>query len=110
MFLSEFGGYSYKILKHSFNLNKTYGYRKYENQDDFIKAIKDLYKNEILPAVNQGLCATVLTQVSDVEDETNGILTYDRQVQKLSKNDIKPIFDEIYTTFSNCYGQGNEGE
>ena len=100
LFLSEFGGYSYKILEHSFNLDKTYGYKKFTNQEDFVNAIKNLYKSEILPAVKNGLCATVLTQVSDVEDETNGLLTFDRKVQKISEDEIKPVFDEIYKEFN----------
>jgi hypothetical protein len=97
--LSEFGGYSYKIKEHSFNLDKTYGYKKFEDSEAFKSAMKKLYKDEILPAVSKGLSATVLTQVSDVEDETNGILTYDRKVQKLNEADLKPIFEEIYKSF-----------
>ena len=101
LFLSEFGGYSYKIKEHSFNLDKTYGYKMFEDKDAFVKAMQDLYLKEILPAIENGLCATVLTQLSDVEDETNGILTYDRKVQKLEISNIKPIFDEIYKKFYN---------
>ncbi|MBQ3088189.1 MAG: glycoside hydrolase family 2 [Clostridia bacterium] len=99
LFLSEFGGYSYKVEGHSFNLDKTYGYKKFDKKEDFVAAIQNLYKNEILPAVDDGLCAAVLTQVSDVEDETNGILTYDRRVQKLEENDLKSILDEINEAF-----------
>jgi len=103
LFLSEFGGYSYKINGHSFNPVNTYGYRKYENKADFVAALQALYKNEILPAVGQGLCATALTQVSDVEDETNGLLTYDRRVQKIEADEIKPIFEEIINAFNKKY-------
>ncbi|MBO5231132.1 MAG: MFS transporter [Clostridia bacterium] len=103
LFLSEFGGYSYKINGHSFNPVNTYGYRKYENKADFVAALQALYKNEILPAVDQGLCATALTQVSDVEDETNGLLTYDRRVQKLEPEEIKPVFEEIFRAFNEKY-------
>ena len=99
LFLSEFGGYSYKIKEHSFNLDKTYGYRMFKDKNAFVKAVQDLYLNEIIPAVKKGLCATVLTQLSDVEDETNGILTYDRRVQKLESSDIKPIFEKLYKKF-----------
>lgn len=99
LFLSEFGGYSCKILNHSFNLDKTYGYGKYKNTADFEKALCDLYLNEVLPAVSKGLCATVLTQVSDVEDETNGLVTYDRQVLKIHKNTLKTAFDKISNAF-----------
>ena len=105
LFLSEFGGYSYKIKEHSFNLEKTYGYKKFEDEKTFITAIQNLYSNEILPAVENGLCATVLTQLSDVEDETNGILTYDRRVQKLKESDLKPIFEEIFNKFNNSYNK-----
>lgn len=99
LFLSEFGGYSYKIKEHSFNLDKTYGYKMFKDKNAFVKAMQDLYLNEIIPAVEKGLCATVLTQLSDVEDETNGILTYDRRVQKLESSDIKPIFEKLYKKF-----------
>ena len=103
LFLSEFGGYSYKISDHSFNLSKTYGYKKFDEQKSFVLAMQNLYENEVLPAVKNGLSAAVLTQVSDVEDETNGILTYDRQVQKLGVDDLKPIFDKISEEFENLY-------
>jgi hypothetical protein len=38
---------------------------------------------EILPLETKGLCGFIYTQVSDVEDEVNGILTYDRKVVKI---------------------------
>jgi len=97
--LSEFGGYSYKIDEHSFNLNKTYGYKMFDNQVDFENALSDLYLKEIIPAIDNGLCAAVLTQVSDVEDETNGLLTYDRKVLKVSEERMKKISEDIYQAF-----------
>ncbi len=78
--LSEFGGYSYKVDKHSFNTENTYGYRFFKDEKAFRHALCELYLNEVIPAIkNNGLCAAVLTQVSDVEDETNGLYTYDRK-------------------------------
>jgi galactokinase len=41
-----------------------------------------LYEKEILPMIDKGLCAAIYTQLSDVEEETNGILTYDREILK----------------------------
>ncbi len=99
MVLSEFGGYSCKIEGHSFNLDKTYGYSFFTDTEKFGKALKDLYLNEVIPHIGRGLCATVYTQVSDVEDETNGLVTYDRQVVKVSKNDMIEISDKIQKTF-----------
>lgn len=93
--LSEFGGYSYKPEGHVFNTEQTYGYAKYESREDFVKAISDLYNNEILPLVPMGLCAAVYTQVSDVEDETNGILSYDREVLKIQPSEFYEISETI---------------
>ncbi len=103
MVLSEFGGYSCKIEGHSFNLDKNYGYSFYKDTESFGKALKDLYMNEVIPMIDRGLCATVYTQVSDVEDETNGLVTYDRQVVKVNKADMleiaKAIEDKFYSQF-----------
>ncbi|MBQ8848795.1 MAG: glycoside hydrolase family 2 [Clostridia bacterium] len=99
--LSEFGGYSYKIKEHSFNLDKTYGYKLFEDREEFEAAVEGLYQNEIIPAIDNGLCATVLTQVSDVEEETNGLFTYDRQVLKVREERMQNIAKDIYNTFQN---------
>jgi len=82
--LSEFGGYSYKIMEHSFNRDKTYGYGKFTDGEAYANAVEELYREQVVPCVREGLCAAIYTQVSDVEDETNGLLTYDRKREKLS--------------------------
>ena len=53
--------------------------------------MKSLYMDEVLPCVKQGLCAAVYTQVSDVEDEINGLLSYDRKVEKLSPEEMLSV-------------------
>ena len=95
MVLSEFGGYSYKPEGHVFNPVNTYGYRFFKEQADFENALIALYENEIIPAVAGGLCGAVYTQVSDVEDETNGLLSYDRKVCKVAIAPMKRIGEEI---------------
>ena len=63
-------------------------------------AYEKLYQNEVIPAIQkQGLSATVYTQLTDVEDEVNGLFTYDR-VLKLDKDKIKQINDNVYKTFN----------
>ena len=89
--LSEFGGYVYKSADHSFNKLNTYGYKIYSTQKDFVTGLCRLYGEELLPLVKQGLCAAVYTQVSDVEDETNGLLTYDRRMCKVEPEDLLEI-------------------
>ena len=93
--LSEFGGYSYPVEGHRFNTEKEYGYRKYSDPDAFAEAVEKLYREEILPAARAGLSGAVLTQLSDVEDETNGLLTYDRRVLKLTPERMLPIAQEL---------------
>ncbi len=98
--LSEFGGYSCKIEGHSFNLDKTYGYRFFSKVADFRAALTALYRDEILPAIKEdGLSAAVLTQLSDVEDETNGLLTYDRQVCKVDAEEMQALSSELHAAF-----------
>ncbi len=91
--LSEFGGYTYKVDGHIFNEDETYGYGKYENPDAFSAAVEKLYLERIVPAYLSGLCAAVYTQISDVEDEINGIMTYDREVTKLDEKRMRFIAD-----------------
>ena len=93
--LSEFGGYSCKVEGHSFNLTKTYGYKYFQKTEELEKALERLYLDEVVPAVKQGLCAAVLTQVSDVEDETNGLVTYDRRVVKVGCETMQKIRRKI---------------
>jgi len=83
--LSEFGGYSYKPRGHVFNTEKTYGYGKFESGEAFMDAVEKLYREQVAPACQTGLCAAVYTQVSDIEDETNGLLTYDRKLCKVDE-------------------------
>ncbi|MCR5611476.1 MAG: glycoside hydrolase family 2 [Clostridiales bacterium] len=94
--ISEFGGYVWKDEVHSFNLDKTYGYRILKTREDFAAAIRKLYLDELLPLVKNGLSAAVYTQVSDVEDETNGLLTSDRKVMKLEPPSFKDVSDKLF--------------
>ena len=95
LYLSEFGGYVYKPEGHVFNTKKSYGYGSQKTREDFVAALTRLYREEILPLIPQGLCATVYTQVSDVEDETNGLLSYDRKVQKVTEAEFRPISEAL---------------
>ncbi len=93
--LSEFGGYSYKPEGHVFNTENTYGYGKFEDADSFADAVEKLYLEQVVPAFQAGLCAAIYTQVSDVEDETNGLLSYDRKVCKLDETRMQAIVAKL---------------
>lgn len=92
--VSEFGGYSYPVKGHV-GSKVEYGYKMYATAEEFNKAYEDLYRNEILPNIEKGISATVYTQVSDVEDEINGLLTYDREECKMNETMLKQLNSEL---------------
>ncbi len=94
--LTEFGGYSMSIDGHRFNTDKTFGYRIYNSKDALEKALHTLYIKRLKPLISKkGLSALVYTEVSDVEDETNGLLTYDREIVKVDVDFMKEINDQM---------------
>ncbi|MBO7303452.1 MAG: glycoside hydrolase family 2 [Clostridia bacterium] len=99
LIISEFGGYACRVDGHIFNTENEYGYKSFKTVEELEDAFVALYENEIIPAIEKGLCCTVYTQVSDVEDETNGLLTYDRKVCKVGKERIKALSDKLYSAF-----------
>jgi len=92
--LSEFGGYAHAVRSHEFG-PKSFGYKKFETLAQLEVALEELYQNQIVPAAAQGLSAAVYTQVSDVEDEINGLMTYDRKVTKISPDAMKRILNGL---------------
>ncbi|MCL2783485.1 MAG: hypothetical protein FWD80_05880, partial [Propionibacteriaceae bacterium] len=84
--LSEFGGYSRAVDGHVWRPGKVFGYKKFKTDESWQVGFEHLYREQIVPMVQQGLSAAVYTQLTDVEDEVNGLLTYDRQVCKLPES------------------------
>lgn len=93
--LSEFGGYSYRPEGHLFGA-KNYGYSVYKSREDFESALTRLYREEIFPLAERGISALVYTQISDVEDETNGFISYDRELIKLDVQKFASLSRELY--------------
>ncbi|MBR5524000.1 MAG: glycoside hydrolase family 2 [Clostridia bacterium] len=101
VFLSEFGGYSYKPEGHVSNTKQTYGYRLFDDAAAYMDAVEKLYRQEIVPAVAKGLCGAVYTQLSDVEDETNGLYSYDRRVCKVDAERMRCLAAELTKQIEN---------
>jgi len=101
--LSEFGGYSCAVSGHTFRDKGGYGYRFFKKTEDFRKALSSLYRKEILPFMKEGLCATVLTQISDVEEEINGLMTYDRRILKVDALEMKDVANLLKSEFSKSF-------
>lgn len=88
--LSEFGGYNLPVSGHCFN-SKNFGYRAFRSPEALGEAITKLYESQIIPTKQRGLAASVYTQLSDVEDEVNGFVTYDRKCVKLPKQLVREL-------------------
>jgi hypothetical protein len=103
--ISEFGGYSYRVPSHVFGENN-YGYKSFKNPEMLKDAVVNLYENELSPLVERGVSALVYTQISDVEDETNGFLSYDRRVEKIDRETLLEISENLQNSFRR--GLGNK--
>ena len=95
--VSEFGGYAYQEKGHVFNPEKEFGYKKFKTRRELVRGITALYVNQIVPAISKGLCGAVYTQLSDVEDEINGLITYDRRVRKVLPEEFLPVSEMIFS-------------
>ncbi len=95
--LSEFGGYGYGVQGHLYDPQKAFGYKACKSKQALNRDVQKLYLQKVLPAVEQGLCASIYTQVSDVEDEINGLLTYDRKICKAEEGTLCAIAKKLQT-------------
>ena len=92
--LSEFGGYSVKVDGHTM-MDKAFGYKKVPSCEALNAALEKLYKEEIIPLKKEGLAVAIYTQLSDVEEEINGLLTFDRAVAKADEALMRKINDAL---------------
>ena len=93
--VTEFGGYSNIVRGHTWNEKKAFGYLMFKSKESLTKGYKKLLDKQIIPIIDKGLSGTVYTQVSDVENEVNGIYTYDRAVLKIDENVLKDINSQL---------------
>ncbi|MRI84591.1 glycoside hydrolase family 2 [Aerococcaceae bacterium WS4759] len=96
--LTEYGGYAYAVDGHVAS-DKEFGYQHYKSAAALTANYERLWKEDILPNIANGLSMAIYTQVSDVEQEINGIFTYDREVQKLDPETVKRLNDKAQTHF-----------
>ena len=89
--LSEFGGFTYAAPDHIWSTENTYGYGVCKTPEALTEKLRRIYEERVIPAAKKGLCASVYTQVSDVEDEINGLLTYDRKLCKPDAQTMRAI-------------------
>lgn len=93
--LGEYGGLGLPIEGHTWQEKDNWGYQSFKNK----KELKDKYESFIKTLSKQiklGLSGAVYTQTTDVEIETNGLMTYDRKVLKITEDELKKINEILY--------------
>lgn len=92
--LGEFGGYGLPIAGHLWSDEKNWGYRNESDQMQFEKTYEQAMV-ELSSLMDQGLSAAIYTQTTDVESEVNGLLSYDREVEKISAERLAEVHREL---------------
>ncbi len=92
--LTEYGGYSLAVPGRTWGSHR-FGYRRYRTRERLQAAFERLHEREIIPAVQAGLAALVYTQLTDVEDEDNGLVTYDRRFVKVDEAAVRRMNDRL---------------
>jgi beta-galactosidase/beta-glucuronidase len=95
--LTEYGGYSLKVPGHDWS-TREFGYRHFDSAEELADGFVTLHHEQVGPAIADGLAATVYTQLSDVEDELNGLLTWDREVLKMPAEVIRETLRRLRLT------------
>ncbi len=96
--LTEFGGYAYPIEGHM-ACEKEFGYKAYRTAEELAESYRKLWEEEIIPNIRNGLSAVIYTQTSDIEEEINGVMTYDREIVKLNESVVKEMNKNAFATY-----------
>ena len=101
--LTEFGGYAFPIPGHM-ACEKEFGYKHYKTKEELTANYRRLWKEEVYPNLERGLSSTIYTQTSDIEEEINGLMTYDREENKFVEEELKALHARVYEIYKNITG------
>lgn len=93
--LGEFGGLGLPVQDHTWQQKNNWGYVSFKNSDELFKRYSELI-GKIPHLIEKGLSAAVYTQTTDVEIETNGLMTYDRKVIKMATEKLHALHQKLY--------------
>jgi beta-galactosidase/beta-glucuronidase len=93
--LGEFGGLGLPVENHTWQTNNNWGYQTFKTREDLFKRYSE-FIDRIPLLIEKGLSAAVYTQTTDVEMETNGIMTYDRKEMKMPIDKLKSVHSKLY--------------
>jgi hypothetical protein len=93
--LGEFGGLGLPLEGHTWQQKDNWGYQSFSTTDE-LKNRYAILIEDLAELIPKGLAAAIYTQTTDVEIETNGLMTYDRKVIKISVQELKKLHDKLY--------------
>lgn len=107
--LSEYGGIAWPMPGHCAR-QKSYGYGTAKSREELTTRYKKLLLDSVLPQIKNGLSALVYTQLTDIEEEVNGLLTYDRAAVKPDEEALLRVAGALRAEFARCTGGSASGE
>jgi len=94
--LGEFGGLGLPLEGHTWQQKNNWGYQSFKNADELVARYRP-FMDTLENMIRQGLSAAIYTQTTDVEIETNGLMTYDRKVIKIPTATLKQMHTKLYS-------------
>lgn len=95
--IGEYGGIGYPVENHLWNPNmRNWGYQTYHSEEELLRSYKYKFDQIVEMKKSKGLSAAVYTQITDVEGEVNGLITYDREVIKIPVDSLRNIHSVLF--------------
>ena len=95
--LGEFGGLGLPIEGHTWQQKNNWGYQSFKNKEELYNRYAE-FIDRIPDMIQKGLSAAIYTQTTDVEIETNGLMTYDRKQIKMPADRLKALHQKLYNS------------
>jgi len=93
--LGEYGGLGLPLEGHTWQDKNNWGYQSFTSREDLLKKYEE-FINRFPALIKNGLSAAIYTQTTDVEIETNGLMTYDRKVVKMAEQKLNQLHEKLY--------------
>lgn len=100
--LGEFGGLGLPVEGHLWIKREGWGYRSFKNADELYEGYEALLE-KLKPYISRGLCGAIYTQITDVEKEINGLMSYDRAVIKMDLLKMEKTAQQLYKVEPGSY-------
>lgn len=106
--LTEYGGFSMRIPEHT-SMKKIYGYGIRPTKLSLTRTYARRVYLDVIPNISRGLSVAIYTQLSDIEEEINGIFTWDRKELKMDKERLQKINRKMFSEFERCICETSSG-